>query len=72
MQKRGLEATGILANMSKAAGFSSVSDLLQKNPGAKRPPSACLGPSQPKVGGLKVSCRSICNAILPSLIFSIW
>ncbi|CAL8468960.1 g8501 [Coccomyxa elongata] len=41
-KKRGLEATGILANMSKAAGFTSVSDLLQKNPNAKRPPSAPL------------------------------
>ncbi|BDA43044.1 probable cell division cycle-associated 7-like protein at N-terminal half [Coccomyxa sp. Obi] len=41
-KKRGLEATGILANMSKAAGFTSVSDLLQKNPNAKRPPSASL------------------------------
>jgi hypothetical protein len=49
LQKRGLKATGILANMSKAAGFNSVSDLLQKNPEAKRPPSASLDPSQPKV-----------------------
>ena len=48
-QKRGLAATGILAGMSKAAGFSSVSDLLQKNPDAKRPPSASLDPSQPTV-----------------------
>jgi hypothetical protein len=39
-QKRGLEATGILASMSKAAGFASVSELLTKNPHAKRPPSA--------------------------------
>lgn len=36
MQKRGLEATGILANVCKTAGFGSVSDLLQKNPTAKR------------------------------------
>ena len=49
LQKRGLEATGILASMSKAAGFSSVSDLLQKNPAAKRPQSASVDPSQPKV-----------------------
>ena len=49
LQKRGLAATGILAGMSKAAGFSSVSDLLQKNPDAKRPPSASLDPSQPVV-----------------------
>ena len=48
-QKRGLAATGILAGMSKAAGFSSVSDLLQKNPEAKRPPSASLDSSQPTV-----------------------
>ena len=49
LQKRGLVATGILAGMSKAAGFSSVSDLLQKNPDAKRPPSASADPSQPTV-----------------------
>lgn len=49
LQKRGLAATGILAGMSKAAGFSSVSDLLQKNPDAKRPPSAPLDPIQPTV-----------------------
>lgn len=49
MQKRGLEATGILANMSKAAGFTSVSDLLQKNPNAKRPPSAPLQAPHSKV-----------------------
>jgi hypothetical protein len=42
LQKAGLEATGILANMSKAAGFDSVSELLKKNPNAKRPPSALL------------------------------
>jgi len=48
-QKRGLEATGILANMSKAAGFTSVSQLLQKNPNAKRPPSASQQPVTPKV-----------------------
>ena len=35
--------------MSKAAGFSSVSDLLQKNPEAKRSQSASVDPSQPKV-----------------------
>ena len=39
-QKRGLEATGILAGMSKAAGFTSVSQLLVTNPNAKRPASA--------------------------------
>ncbi|KAK9830411.1 hypothetical protein WJX72_011628 [[Myrmecia] bisecta] len=38
-KKRGLEATGILANVSKKAGFTSVSDLLAKNPNAKRPPA---------------------------------
>lgn len=41
--------------MSKAAGFFSVSDLLQKNPEAKRPPSASLDPSQPKVEQLTMS-----------------
>ena len=49
LQKRGLEATGILASMSKAAGFSSVSDLLQNNPEARRPPSASVDLYQPKV-----------------------
>ncbi len=35
MQKSGLQATGILANISKAAGFQSVSALLQQNPHAQ-------------------------------------
>lgn len=39
-QKGGLEATGILSHMCKAAGLGSVSDLLAKNPAAKRPASA--------------------------------
>ena len=43
MQKLGLEATGILAGMSKAAGFGCVSELLNKNPLAKRPASATQG-----------------------------
>jgi len=34
-KKAGLQATGILANVAKTAGFSSVSDLLQRNPNAK-------------------------------------
>jgi hypothetical protein len=34
-QKQGLEATGQLANVSKTAGFGSVSALLAKNPNAK-------------------------------------
>ena len=41
-QKSGLEATGILAGVSKAAGFGSVKDLLTKNPTAKRPDAAEL------------------------------
>ncbi len=57
LQKRGLAATGILAGMSKAAGFSSVSDLLQKNPEAKRPPIPSLDPSQPKVKHRSLSGR---------------
>lgn len=36
-QKRGLEATGILADLSRAGGFASVSALLQVSPNAKRP-----------------------------------
>ena len=31
-KKQGLEATGILANIAKSAGFGSVSQLLEKNP----------------------------------------
>jgi len=31
-KKQGLEATGILANVAKSAGFGSVSQLLEKNP----------------------------------------
>ena len=40
-----MEATGILAGMSKAAGFGSVSELLSKNPLAKRPASAAQSSS---------------------------
>lgn len=46
LQKRGLEATGILANVCKTAGFGSVSDLLEKNPSAKR---AILNIPKPQV-----------------------
>lgn len=35
MQKAGLGATGILANISRAAGFDSVSALLKQNPHAQ-------------------------------------
>lgn len=38
-QKAGLSATGQLANVSKTAGFGSVSALLQKNPNAKALPA---------------------------------
>lgn len=34
-QRQGLEATGILANVAKTAGFGSVSELLVQNPNAK-------------------------------------
>lgn len=36
-KKQGLEATGILANIAKSAGFGSVSQLLEKNPHMVRP-----------------------------------
>jgi hypothetical protein len=39
-QKSGLEATGILAGVSKAAGFASVSALLERNPSARQLPSS--------------------------------
>lgn len=39
MQREGLPPTGILATISKRAGFDSVSALLQQNPAAKRPSS---------------------------------
>lgn len=56
--------------MSKAAGFSSVSDLLQKNPGAKRPQSASVDPSKPKVRFHSPGCASLypglrCRVCLP-------
>lgn len=35
-KKQGLEATGILADIAKSAGFGSVSQLLEKNPHIKR------------------------------------
>lgn len=37
VQREGLPPTGILATISKRAGFDSVSALLQQNPAAKRP-----------------------------------
>ena len=39
MQRQGLGATGILANLSRAAGFDSVSALLEKNPHAQVTPN---------------------------------
>ncbi|KAK9813834.1 hypothetical protein WJX73_001007 [Symbiochloris irregularis] len=41
-KKQGMEATGILSHVCKAAGLASVSVLLEKNPTAKRPSSATL------------------------------
>ena len=48
-QKAGLEATGQLANVSKTAGFGSVSALLQKNPKARSRPAP-------------LSCDSSCDS----------
>jgi hypothetical protein len=57
-QKRGLEATGILAGVSKAAGFGSVSALLVTNPNAKRPSSAPADAPDAKVAACPPLPRS--------------
>jgi len=57
-QKRGLEATGILAGVSKAAGFGSVSALLVTNPNAKRPSSAPAGAPDAQVAARPPLARS--------------
>ena len=47
-QKGGLQATGTLSHVCKAAGIASVSLLLESNPQAKRPTSAIDRQAAPK------------------------
>ena len=49
-KKAGLQATGILANVARTAGFNSVSDLLERNPNAKAiaVPKTANGSSTPQ------------------------
>lgn len=64
LQKHGLEATGILANVSKAAGMGSVSELLSRNPNAKALSMAAADPVKQKVPYMsyvhsKCTCASL-------------
>lgn len=60
VQKKGLEATGILANVCKNAGITSVADLLVKNPKAKRVDVPIL-PPKPKVCIAKIKSKDSCD-----------